>query len=317
MTPMGIPGKRGMMKTKEIKGVTPARFNLLRVLAGDGTPSGRQELSRPWLEANGLTDANGITAKGIRWLDRHHVESGKVVECERRTRIPATRVRKDYGLTETMMGELLPPSITLPNPYHRSGPPMRLWYDDEVAAVCEQPEIRKRLDELAKRKAKRSEAALRAAETKRSKTRRHVDEAIGRIRVKRIPMDRLERLAVRSKADWYDATDRWEEAATAASAPRDVIERWMVNYIRHHLTRYDRELWELSGRTGCHEEYRRFKTAVLNAIMDAYPELADAVNRAKSWMGNAFMPVESEYEMRLAAERAGRNDGADACVVRQ
>ena len=48
----------------------------------------------------------------------------------------------------------------------------------------------------------------------------------------------------------------------------------MVNYIRLNLTSYDAVLYEMSGRVGCHDEYKRYKNAVLDKISSVYPYLS-------------------------------------------
>jgi hypothetical protein len=60
----------------------------------------------------------------------------------------------------------------------------------------------------------------------------------------------------------------------------------MVNYVRHNLTNYEEELYYMSGKVGCHEEYYFYKDAVLDRISETYPELEDACRRQKECVTN-------------------------------
>ena len=53
----------------------------------------------------------------------------------------------------------------------------------------------------------------------------------------------------------------------------------MVNHIRHNLTAYDEELYEMKGKVGIGEAYILYKRKVLEAIAVAYPYLKEEVTR--------------------------------------
>lgn len=53
----------------------------------------------------------------------------------------------------------------------------------------------------------------------------------------------------------------------------------MVNFVRHELTDYDYELYEMSGRTGIGEVHRLYHDAVLSEIAKAYPFLEGECKR--------------------------------------
>lgn len=55
-----------------------------------------------------------------------------------------------------------------------------------------------------------------------------------------------------------------------------VLERWMVNYVRHALTDYDQQRHDLDQ-----ERYVELRTATLNAIADTYPPLRHECERQK------------------------------------
>lgn len=186
---------------------------------------------------------------------------------------------KDLGFTESMINALLPEPTLRPNPFYRSGSPMRLYPKDVVDSVIESPEFKV---DLEKSKARRS-SAMRAVKTKREKTKRDVDEAISRIKV-RCPK------GMRTRDGALAAGVRHKERLDASrgefgdyrNADDETRERWTVNYIRHELTDYESELFDMAGKVGCGEEYWRYKKAVLDAISESYPFLADACERIKA-----------------------------------
>lgn len=59
----------------------------------------------------------------------------------------------------------------------------------------------------------------------------------------------------------------------------DTLNRWCVNYIRHQLTTYDNELYNLIGKIGRDDAYENFKKAVLEKIAEKYPKYADECKR--------------------------------------
>ena len=72
---------------------------------------------------------------------------------------------------------------------------------------------------------------------------------------------------------------------TTVGADRDTVRRWMVNYIRHNLTRYDEFLYEARGRTGIRFAYPEYRCAVLEEIARVYPELQEECKRQISGLG--------------------------------
>lgn len=290
-------------KTKQPR-LTPAQYRLLDKSArGDGyTLTPREVPSLNVLLRDRLVEGGeyscGITGSGQRYLDTHIIKDGKIVECERRPRIAASTIKEDYGFTDKLIRELLPEPMLVENPHYKRAAPMRLWYDDEIDMLSRQPDIAGQLADVLAKREKRKAGARKAVETKKKQTALVVDEAISQIRVKRIDPKRARRNGVRDRQDWYDATEQWDrDAYSADEATKD---RWMVNYIRHNLTDYDEGLWRMSGMVGCHDEYARYKNAVLDRIAQAYPECEHECNRQKvggnSHIDNWDGPVEDKRE---------------------
>lgn len=69
------------------------------------------------------------------------------------------------------------------------------------------------------------------------------------------------------------------EPATLAGADPAALPRWMVNYLRHALTRYDDLLQGLAGGDGREEAEALLRRRVYGAIAAVYPELGAECRR--------------------------------------
>jgi hypothetical protein len=58
------------------------------------------------------------------------------------------------------------------------------------------------------------------------------------------------------------------------SDDEDFLCRITVNYVRHQMTNYEDSLRKIAGKVGTKEAYLHLKSKVLDAIAEAYPELA-------------------------------------------
>ena len=185
------------------------------------------------------------------------------------------------GFTKGMIEELLPTPLLKPNPKYKSASPMKLWECNVVDAVIKTDKFAEYREKSQKRRA----GAQKAVHTKKLKLREEIDCQIEKIAVKKIKDDALMSRTIQEKQDWYDYQDdlrgNWEGRA-AADADYKTQMRWMVNYVRHNLTSYDNVLYDMSGKVGCHEEYHRYKEAVLDKIAETYPLLAEECEDQKT-----------------------------------
>ena len=78
------------------------------------------------------------------------------------------------------------------------------------------------------------------------------------------------------------AADRGDfDAFADEGCDQDFLDRITVNYLRHCLTEYERELSRFIGRIGRAEAYEEIKRSVLDAIAKEYPWLADEWERQR------------------------------------
>ncbi|MEY9990544.1 hypothetical protein ABIE67_002576 [Streptomyces sp. V4I8] len=195
-----------------------------------------------------------------------------------RTHLSAAGLRA-RGWTPGMMRQLLgEPDLLRTNPHFRAAPQTRLYSIERVVAVERSEEFR-----AASAAAARRPAAARAAALHR---RREVLLRIAAepIEVPRLAPDRLAALAVehRNRLEEERTSWRWghvPDPATVDGADPHALARWKVDYLRHRLTRYDKILDELYGRTGRAAAEELLRHRFYAAIAKAHPALARECER--------------------------------------
>lgn len=178
---------------------------------------------------------------------------------------------KERGWTDWLIRQFLPsPDQTRRNPCYRNAAPMKLYAVDRVVAAEATSEF---MEHPAH---KRRQSAQRAVETKRQQLSAHLDT----IEIQVPVVDNLVDCACQS---YNDHNWRSEWAATPDSE-RSFLDRICVNYLRHRMTSYEYHLDTIAGRVGVADGYIEVKSKVLNAIADAYPNLAGECSRQESSM---------------------------------
>jgi hypothetical protein len=172
---------------------------------------------------------------------------------------------------QALLGE---PDLVRANPHYRSAAPMRLYAIERV----EQVEASDAYLQAVAHNATRREGARQAVQTKRQT----LLEAVEALQI-RVPV--VEQAAVVERAcqhyNWRQAArewEDWEEPATPDSSPM-FLDRITVNYLRHVLTTYERELEQVWGKVGVREAYHQINAKVYAAIAHAYPCLAEECQR--------------------------------------
>lgn len=134
------------------------------------------------------------------------------------------------------------------------------------------------------------------------------------IRVEKLSLDYLMELTLKAKQEWYDIHPRYKKNYVAFyddcevdddefeyyeimdydcdicghfeieflendvyNAPKEVIDRWIVNYIRHKLTDYEKELEKINGRYGEIEAREKYRYLLAEQMKKTYPELIKAI----------------------------------------
>lgn len=176
------------------------------------------------------------------------------------------------ALIKQFLGE---PDTTAVNPHYRSGPRMQLYLLERVEKAEASPEFQ---EALTKARA-RQKSAAKAIHTKVQRT-----VALARqleLTVEKIPLGKLKKLAVehwlafkRERDYWYDhpQLEPWDK-------PDPFRDRICVNFLRHQASEYHVNLQIVSGKTGIGEAYYIFWQQIATAIKEAYPVLAEEVDR--------------------------------------
>ncbi len=203
---------------------------------------------------------------------------------EQNGRFLSTAGLRARGWSPGMVRRLLGPADSRrPNPHFPTAPQIRLYRWERVVTAERSAEFRTAAGDAARRS-----AAARAAALRRRK------EVLARIaaepiEVPRMAPARLAALAAEHHAGWGGHGGPGGAATTPPDSPAP-LEGWpsdtptatarhQVDYLLHHLTRYDELLRGLRGSTGRSAAAALLARRVYAAISEAYPHLARECER--------------------------------------
>lgn len=191
---------------------------------------------------------------------------------------------KERGWTKKMVDELLKniePEL-VENPHYKCAAPMKLYEAKDIKRI----ERTKKFKEMLEKANKRRISAQKAVETKIKNTMEEMEQFA--VEVKRIDIEDLKNRALSSKQSWYRRTGQdFKYDYDAYTADEETIKRWMVNFIRHHLSSdYDYQVYSLSGKTGVNEAYKKYKENLAHEMKKVYPELEKEIDKYMLNIGN-------------------------------
>lgn len=190
---------------------------------------------------------------------------------------------KARGWTPSLITRFLgEPDRLATNPHARSAAPMKLYRAARVESAEARAEFR----------AAQSAASMRQARGRDVAARKHaelVQQAEGlAIDLTVVPLDELQRRAIAHyNARGPRRDDDWSWTPATAASDRAFLERIMVNYARHQLTHYDRELDALYARVGVDAASSVIRRRVYARIAEAWPTLADECARQNAARASA------------------------------
>lgn len=179
------------------------------------------------------------------------------------------------GWTKSLIEKYLPDPTLKPNPRYKKAAPMKLWNRQDVLDAMDSEVFKAAMEKASKRKA----AAEKACATKVKKTVEEMTALGNGLTIKIIPDDALRQRTLRAKQNWAIQHENFEFIPCASDITPETMERWIVNYIRHNLVKYDTALERLYGKCGRYEAYPEFKRIVLEKIAAAYPMYAEECKR--------------------------------------
>lgn len=186
----------------------------------------------------------------------------------------------EMGWTKTLIAKFLPEPTLKPNPYYKKAAPMKLWRESDVMEIMETPEFIEAMEKAAKRKV----AAEKAVQTKVNILAQEMERVTASLNVKIVPEESLANRAISAKNLWNEEkanmrNDWFYCPIIASDVDKATLDRWVVNYIRHHLVKYDKALGRMDGRVGKYDIYPDMKKAVLRKIAEVYPSYAEECQR--------------------------------------
>lgn len=157
---------------------------------------------------------------------------------------------------------------------------MKLWRESDVMEIMETPEFIEAMEKAAKRKV----AAEKAVQTKVNILAQEMERVTASLNVKIVPEESLANRAISAKNLWNEEkanmrNDWFYCPIIASDVDKATLDRWVVNYIRHHLVKYDKALGRMDGRVGKYDIYPDMKKAVLRKIAEVYPSYAEECQR--------------------------------------
>lgn len=164
-----------------------------------------------------------------------------------------SRIKSEFGLTDTQIRSLGEPDTTRPNPHYRSGPPMKLY-------------LRKRVEEwIAEHQGEitasqpHKQAAQKAVHTKRESAKAEIAKLVGRLELDPI----VSRARVRKEAAEF-FLERYDDFNG------EVTEKGLCSFIRHNYTNYEEILAVVRGKVGASDLYVNVKVYLCCRIIAHY-----------------------------------------------
>lgn len=174
----------------------------------------------------------------------------------------------ERGWTKTMVEKMnLQVVKTVPNPHHKSAPPMKL-YD---LKTVKRKEKNKTFQLLAEKANKRKMSAKKAVETKMNK----MNEYLLNLKIK-IPNTNKENILLQSVRQHNQIQDHYQNYDSCINE-KDIENvdtkrqiRIVANYIRHQMTDYEEILYDNTGKTGIHHAHDFLKEKITNMVIEKY-----------------------------------------------
>jgi len=164
-----------------------------------------------------------------------------------------SRIKSEFGLTDTQIRSLGEPDTTRPNPHYRSGPPMKLYLRNRVEQWI--AEHQSEITESQPRK----QAAQRAVHTKRESAKVEIAKLVQRLELEPI----ASRASVRKEAAEF-FYEQYEEFNG------EVTEKGLCSFIRHNYTNYEEILSIVKGKVGASDLYVNVKVYLCCRIIAHY-----------------------------------------------
>lgn len=166
--------------------------------------------------------------------------------------ISKQQIKKEYGLTNTLIEKLGNPDCVKLNPRYRSAPPMQQYLTSRVVEFIEN-----NIDIIAKTKIRKN-SANKAVITKTKKSYAKLLLILQEFELQDKQRIHIKKLAINYYNNRYGNYDD------------EISERAMCSFIRHQLTNYDEILDSISGLVGKSTLYLLIKLYLNSLIIEKY-----------------------------------------------
>lgn len=244
------------------------------------------EKLQEWFSLSDVLELFGIgyriyefTVREYKWLNEYEsVFRRSDIISQREVLITDVFPDKDYysqeeliclGLSKALINDMLPEPKRRQDPQNKKRS-LRLYQKDIVSAALRSVEWINEKENISSYTAKDEKVS----------TKEYIDKFIRAINVKVINVEELINLAIAEKKKYYEQIGEPELTyITRGNTDEGTIARWSVNYIRHELTNYNKDLYDLSEKVETQEVYGKYKVAVLEEIAKAYPQFKPECER--------------------------------------
>ena len=185
----------------------------------------------------------------------------------------------EMGWTKKLIQDFLPEPTLKTNPIYKCASPMKLWQKEQVLFIMQQPEFKTAMEKSSQRK-KVSETATA---TKREKMKQLAKNNATEISIKYVEDEQLVHNAIANAYERYRLYHEfgYKTERDFWSADDETIRCWVVNYIRHKLTKYDKRVQDFEGKVGKKEAYILFQNMLMDRIGEVYPKYKGECEKQK------------------------------------
>jgi len=225
-------------------------------------------------------------------------------------------LRETRGWTNKMIFDLLKDVEYKSRGNIYGGGEIKLYKIKDIEEIEKTKEYRELRNKVNERRRKIAETQRKKAERQQELDRIEADETIKMVdtfstTVKRISLEELRENTLKAKEEWnkihprykleyneYDFEDDYDYYSFLGypcdsygyyekvyyetdvyNAPKEVIDRWIVNYIRHKLTDYEEEIKKLEFRCGSKEAIKKYRMLLAEEMKKVYPELQNVIDK--------------------------------------
>lgn len=196
------------------------------------------------------------------------------MEVKKEEKMIAKCALKERGWTNSLIEKFLPfPDKLKPNPHYRCAPEMKLYILKRVEFIEKSKDFKKLMKNVKKRK----ESSKKAVETKLNNLNRYL-ETIS-ITLPLLPKESLINKACQHYNNMQNHRAyqglKYSDESACKNSDTLFLERICVNYLRHSLTDYEKELDIIYGKVGFSSGYIEIRNKIFKEISIKYPWLKD------------------------------------------